>query len=325
MVIPYYRDALMAAICQADPAVVSVELSEQWHRVKVHGIPLRRYLILGLGLAREEIELSTNYRLKRDPMWLRDPKELREEDKKGSTIVVTVGSLEEARTMLINGLRFGGRRFSTEHFWQMGADSVCPRCCGIGHTSYRACGDRPPCCYICAGNHEGTEHACKVTTCQAKTGTACIHLPAKCGNCGGDHPATARLCHQIRQARQRLSKRAETSPNPRDLQVQALIPSSPGFAVVVASQPAQQASTQMPTQARYNPEEDIPRVPEPKTPSPQTLTQTTPIVDWSAIQQVDLVNKSDQLAASRPGDREIDMGWDPTTPTQNEPGSDNDL
>ena len=216
MVIPYYRDALLAAICQADPAVVSVELSEQWHRVKVHGVPLRRYLTLGLGLAREEIELSTNYRLKRDPMWLRDPQELREEDKKGSTIVVTVGSLEEARKMLINGLRFGGRRFSTEHFWQLGADSVCPRCCGIGHTSYRACGDRPPCCYICAGNHEGTEHVCKVTTCQAKTGTACIHLPAKCGNCGGDHPATARLCHQIRQARQGLSKRAETNPNPRD-------------------------------------------------------------------------------------------------------------
>jgi hypothetical protein len=341
MVIPYYRDALLAAICQADPAVVSVELSEQWHRVKVHGVPLRRYLTLGLGLAREEIELSTNYRLKRDPMWLRDPQELQEEEKKGSTIVVTVGSLEEARKMLINGLRFGGRRFSTEHFWQLGADSVCPRCCGIGHTSYRACGDRPPCCYICAGNHEGIEHACKVITCQAKTGTACIHLPAKCGNCGGDHPATARLCHQIRQARQRLSKRAETSPNPRDPQVQALIPSSPGFAVVVASQLVQQAPTQMPTQARHNPEDGTPKVPEdgiprvpedsilrapePKTPSRQTPTQTTPIVDWSTIQQANLVNKLGQSTASLPGDRELDMGWDPTTPTQNEPGSNNDL
>jgi len=89
----------------------------------------------------------------------------------------------------------------------------------------------------------------------------------------------------------------------------------------------------MATQARHNPEEgtprvpeeDIPRVPKPKTPSPQTPTQTTPIVDWSAIQQVDLVNKLGQSAASLPGDREIDMGWDPTTPTQNEPGSDNDL
>jgi hypothetical protein len=55
----------------------------------------------------------------------------------------------------------------------------------------------------------------------------------------------------------------------------------------------------MPTQARHNPEdsiprvpekgtpqvpkEDIPRVPEPKTPSLQTPIQTTPIVDWLAI------------------------------------------
>jgi hypothetical protein len=259
--------------------------------------------------------------------------------------VVTVGSLKEARTMLTNGLRFGGHRFKTEHFWQFGADSVCPRCCGIGHASYRACGNQPPRCYICAGDHEGTEHACKVITCQAKARTACIHLPAKCGNCGGDHPATARLCPKIRQARQRLSKRAEDSPDIRDPQIQALIPSSPGFAVVVASQPApqegpNQAPTQAPkpatTQARSDPEEGIPRFPgrgftagqEPKessTQMPRQQTPTTPIVDWSAIQQVDLVNKSGQSAASLPGDGVMDTGWDPATLTQNEPDSENDL
>jgi hypothetical protein len=74
-------------------------------------------------------------------MWLWDPQELQEENKKGLTIVVTVGSLEEARIMLINGLCFGGCRFSMEHFWQLGVDSVYPRCYGIGHASYRACGD----------------------------------------------------------------------------------------------------------------------------------------------------------------------------------------
>jgi hypothetical protein len=216
--------------------------------------------------------------------------------------------------MLINGLRFGGRRFSTEHFWQLGADSVCPRCCGIGHASYRACGDRPPCCYICAGNHEGREHACKVTTCQAKTGTACIHLPAKCGNCGGDHPATARLCHQIRQARQRLSKRAETSPNLRDPQVQVLIPSSPGFAVVVASQPAQQTPQQVLTL-----EESIHRIPG-KNQTTEGLTTDKP-----ETTEHNIPSQPTPIITSLPDDREIDMGWDPTTPTQNEPGSDNDL
>ena len=162
---------------------------------------------------------------------------------------------------------------------------------------------------------------------------------------GGDHLATARLCPRIRQARQRLSKRAEDSPNIRDPQIQALIPSSPGFAVVVASQPApqrglDQAPTQAPkqatTQVRSDPEEGIPRFPgsgsttgqEPKEPSMQTprqQTPTTPVVDWSAIQQVNLVNISGQLAASLPGDGEMDIGWDPATLTQNEPDSENDL
>ena len=64
MIVPHYRDLLVAAACRADPAVVAVELPEQWYRIKVHGVPIRRYLTLGLGLAREEIELSTEFRLK---------------------------------------------------------------------------------------------------------------------------------------------------------------------------------------------------------------------------------------------------------------------
>lgn len=159
MLVPHYSDLLVTAACQADPAVVSVELPEQWYRVKVHRVPTGRYLILGLGLAREEIELGTEYRLKRDPVWLRNPQELKDSEKKGSTIVITVGSLEEARKILINGIRFGVSRYHTEHYWELGADTVCPRCCGIGHKSFRACGDRPPCCFICAGACDGSVKA----------------------------------------------------------------------------------------------------------------------------------------------------------------------
>jgi hypothetical protein len=103
MVVPYYRDPLVAAVCQIDPAVVSIELPEQWHRVKVHGVPTKRYLTLGLGLAREEIELGTEYRLKRDPIWLRNPRDLQGGDKRGSTIVVTVGTCERLRLCYYSG------------------------------------------------------------------------------------------------------------------------------------------------------------------------------------------------------------------------------
>ncbi|KAL2014078.1 hypothetical protein VTN00DRAFT_1603 [Thermoascus crustaceus] len=71
---------LVAAARQADPAVISVELPEQWYRVKVHGVPTKRYLTRGLELAREEIELGTEFQLRRNPTWLRNPQELRERD-----------------------------------------------------------------------------------------------------------------------------------------------------------------------------------------------------------------------------------------------------
>ena len=141
MLVPDYSDLLIAAVCKEDQEVVSVGLPEQWYKVKVHGVPKERYLAQGLGLAREEIELGAGIKLMRDPRWLRNPEEIRKGEKRGSTIVITVGSLEVARKLLVNGIRFGGYRFHTEHFWEVGADAVCPRCSGIGHTSYRACGD----------------------------------------------------------------------------------------------------------------------------------------------------------------------------------------
>lgn len=123
--------------------------------IKVHGVPIRQYLGCGLNLAREEIELSTEFQLKRDPTWLRNSRELHGSNKKGSTMVITVGSLEEAQKLLINGIRFGGSRFRTENYWEVGVDTVCPRCCRLGHRSFRACGDHQPCCFICAGPMKG--------------------------------------------------------------------------------------------------------------------------------------------------------------------------
>ncbi|ODM14627.1 hypothetical protein SI65_09972 [Aspergillus cristatus] len=133
MLLPNYKDLLVTAARRADPAVISVESPEQWYCVKVHGVPIKRYLTCGLALAREEIELGTEYQLKRNPTWLRSSRELQNSNQKGSTIVITVGSLEEAWRLLINGIRFGGSRYKTEQYWETGVDTICPRCCQLGH------------------------------------------------------------------------------------------------------------------------------------------------------------------------------------------------
>ena len=199
MVVPIYGDALLAAVCQIDRGVVSVELPEQWFRVRIHGVNTQRYRSLGLGLAREEIELGTGLQLKRDPIWLIRQERLA--NRPWSTIVITVGSLDEARKIISNGLRFGGQRHEATQYWEIGPDSICPRCAGIGHSSYKGCKESPPKCYICAGPHEGLEHACIVTNCQAKIGAACVHLPTKCANCGGGHQALNKACPRQREAR----------------------------------------------------------------------------------------------------------------------------
>ena len=61
MLLPDYKDLLVTAARQADPAVISVELPEQWYCVKIHGVPIKHYITCGLALACEEIELSTEY------------------------------------------------------------------------------------------------------------------------------------------------------------------------------------------------------------------------------------------------------------------------
>jgi hypothetical protein len=263
MLVPIHWDLVVAAARQADPAIISAELPEQWYRVKVHGVPTRRYLSCGLGLAREEIELGTRIRLKRDPTWLRRQRDVQGSTRRWSTIVITVGSLEEARELLVHGIRFGGARYKTEHYWEVGVDTVCPRCCRLGHRSFKACGNNPPCCFICAGPHEGHEHTCRVLDCSAKAGTACQHTPAKCGNCGGPHSATAGNCPTRRAARKQQrdgreahrSGSAPSAPNRLGSPVTDLHQPTAGMRSSVASESLAPMERQSPTNQQLRPEE----------------------------------------------------------------------
>ena len=205
--IPAHKDPLVAACHRVDPAVIGVEPNQQWYRVKVHAVPVARYSVLGLGLAREEIELGGAYTLMRDPTWIKRLEAIQAANQRFSTIIVTVGGLDDARRLLANGVRFGGTRHPTSPYQEVGRDSVCTRCCGIGHKAYRACGTRPPLCIVCAGPHEARDHACNVTDCKAQAGQPCPHAPSKCGNCGGGHQASSPRCPKIRETNKKAYKR----------------------------------------------------------------------------------------------------------------------
>ncbi|EED15977.1 hypothetical protein TSTA_010930 [Talaromyces stipitatus ATCC 10500] len=203
--VPVYNDTLLAA-----------------------AVPVDRYMYndQGLALAQEEIELGTLYRLKREPTWLKRAKTIQASNQRFATIVITVGSLEEARTLINKGIKFGGRHHRVAPYWESNPESICPRCCGIGHSGFMACGGRSPKCAICAGDHEAIEHSCIVVDCRVGPAKPCKHTVIKCANCKGAHEATSPKCPKAREARQRAIRRM------REQSLQDLIPLDETFAVV---------------------------------------------------------------------------------------------
>ncbi|ODM24151.1 hypothetical protein SI65_01741 [Aspergillus cristatus] len=231
MIVPQHQNTLLAAACRADPTVTMVELPEQWYRIKVHGVATRRYLSLGLGLAREEIELGSPVRLKRDPIWLSAPTKVERDGRTTAPIVAAVVSQEEAQGLIKHGLRFGGTRHRVTQYWELGASCICPRCCGIGHTSFGNCKGRPPSCFVCGGPHEGQSHTCQVVHCQAGEGKPCPHHPPRCSNCGGAHQALDKSCPKLREARRQWKQKKDQAL--KDREARAYIPDHLPLAVVI--------------------------------------------------------------------------------------------
>lgn len=156
-----HTDEVMAAARKLDPAVVKLEKTEKWRKLRVHGVSLDRYLgDGGLDLARGEIELMTGESLPYAPRWIRS-EGLEERFHSGtvtrSTLVMTVKSNKAADTILAKGLSFGGRRHEAEKFWTNGEGGICMQCCG--HDHFGKCKEAAR-CYVCAEEHKGSEHRC---------------------------------------------------------------------------------------------------------------------------------------------------------------------
>ena len=197
--IPQRSNLLIRAVKSVDPAVVGVEVLEHWQRLKVHGMPLERYLGEGkMELLKREVESATGIQLKAPPRWLINESRLKEQqefnNKRGSAMVITVSGESEAKKLCASGLRFGRVVKVVEKYWESGPSSVCMTCCGIGHERMGKCGDRVSKCVICAGPHKIEDHRYGVTGCNKGAGKVCIHITVQCANCGGGHSANSSRC-----------------------------------------------------------------------------------------------------------------------------------
>lgn len=201
-----YVPAVMDAVQDLDPAVIDVEKTERWRKLRVHGVALDRYMTEnGLDLARDEIEVMTGSQLPYAPRWIKSDNLAERFDSgaiKRSTLVLTVKTKRAADAILAKGLSIGGRRHEAERFWERGEGRMCMQCCGGDH--FGKCAETAK-CYICAGEHEGAKHQCAVEGCNKKA-EPCEHHAVKCANCGGPHVATSRKCPERFSSRRRREK-----------------------------------------------------------------------------------------------------------------------
>jgi hypothetical protein len=120
--IGHYHNEMVNAIREVDQAVLDVHELEKWVTLKVHGIPLNRFLGKGMyGIQKLQLEIQANHhRVQVLPgiHWLGNPRVVKERyhsgDIQSSSAVFTVKGSQAVQTLIAKGVVLGGARFSVE-------------------------------------------------------------------------------------------------------------------------------------------------------------------------------------------------------------------
>jgi len=190
-----FRDIIMTEVRTVDRGVMDIKENETWERLKIHAVPLMRYMGKspeGLQKMREEIEVENEgIAIPTQVRWLANPCTIRERRQNrgiaASLVVFVVKGSRLAQSLIKKGIKALGVWYRVEVFTNAGPDSRCELCCGWGHIENK-CGSKSKCGY-CSGNHRTSDHKCNVVGCMAMQGSLCGHTLEKCPNCKGNHIA----------------------------------------------------------------------------------------------------------------------------------------
>jgi hypothetical protein len=146
-----------------------IQKFENWPTVVVHGVPAS---IPITTMPQEISSFNPNISVPRVVRWLTGPPKANH-----GSIVVTVGSEEEKRSILQTGILIGGLLLKAVNFQPSTERTLCTSCLKYGHSKLSC--KRIPVCAICSGNHVTSLHSCA----QCKSSQNCTHHPMKCTNC----------------------------------------------------------------------------------------------------------------------------------------------
>jgi hypothetical protein len=99
-----YAPVVMTAVKKLDPQVAYMGKTEEWLKLRAHGVALDRYMSEdGLEVAREEIKLTTGEQLPYAPRWIKSDTLAERFDSgsiKRSTLVLTIKNKKAADVIL---------------------------------------------------------------------------------------------------------------------------------------------------------------------------------------------------------------------------------
>jgi hypothetical protein len=201
-----YHDIIITVVRTVAKGVVDVEENESWERLKIHVVPLVRYMgkgTEGLQKMQEEFEAENEgVAIPGQVWWLANPRTIRDRRQNGeiaaSSVVFVVKGNKGAQRLVKKGITWAGEWYRVEAFTNPGPDSRCELCCGWGHIPNKC--SRKPTCGYCSGHHRTSDHMCNVVRCTAKQGSLSGHTMEKCPNCKGNHIAFSKRCAKKTEA-----------------------------------------------------------------------------------------------------------------------------
>jgi hypothetical protein len=240
-----YRNEILNAIGEVDRGVTDIRELDKWVRLKVHGIPLNRFMGKGTqGVQKLQLEIQANHEgvaVLPGICWLGKAGSIKERYQRGdiqcSSAVFSVKGTPAAQLLIAKGVLLGSTRYRTELYIYEGPDSQCSGCLKWGHIW--ECCPTPKLfhCNYCVESHPSAHHRCTLEGCSPLAGSTCehFHLKQKCANCHALHFSNDRKCpHRI--AAIALARNAHSLMEPEP----PVAPSQP--APAVPAQPAPEPS-----------------------------------------------------------------------------------
>lgn len=169
-----------------------LQVNKGWHKVCVHGIPLRNYQSgedFIQNLSDEVTIFNPDLKIVGSPYWLTSQEKRESANQFSGSACVAFATEAEAKRAISRGLYIAGANRRTERMHSVPPSTQCYNCQQFGHQETR-CTEAASCQY-CGLDHHTKRHHCR--ECRSH-GRPCRHLIAKCANCKENHQANDKTC-----------------------------------------------------------------------------------------------------------------------------------